>query len=514
MKRFLLGCVVMLLVSLVQAEEGKEIAELRKKAEAGDSVSQFNLGLRYAKGDGVPKERTEAAKWFRKAAEQGHPKAQFRLGGAYSSGDGVEKNSAEALKWMYQGAEQDATCAAMLGFFFRYGLDIPMDKTEAIKWFRKAATQGSVNAQYQLGSMYVAGEGVPKDDAEAVKWLRMAAEQGDASSQYVLGLLYVQGQGVTKDLTQAVRWIRKAAEQGNSGAQNTLGVLYQKGEGVLKNEIEALAWYYLGAFGGDENSIRNRDSEERRLGQQATLMAQQRSAELLKQIEVSKANREASNSEKPDATVVSGPKSSGSGAIISSHGHILTAAHVVGGAKRVEVVTVKGTQSAAVLRIDETNDIAVLKIEGGLYDPFPIAPSRRIRLGQIVATIGFPHIEIQGFSPKVTRGEISSLNGIADDPRSWQISVPIQSGNSGGPLLDENGNLVGVVVSKLGLKAAQATGDITQNVNYAVKSAYALALLEPYLDSGAPEPNQPSAKPSFEDMVATAQKSVVLILVY
>jgi hypothetical protein len=78
----------------------------------------------------------------------------------------------------------------------------------------------------------------------------------------------------------------------------------------------------------------------------------------------------------------------------------------------------------------------------------------------------------------------------------------------------ENGNLVGVVVSKLGLKAAKVTGDLRQNVNYAVKSSYALALLEPYLGSEAPEPNQAAAKPRFEDMVAKAQQSVVLILVY
>jgi S1-C subfamily serine protease len=90
----------------------------------------------------------------------------------------------------------------------------------------------------------------------------------------------------------------------------------------------------------------------------------------------------------------------------------------------------------------------------------------------------------------------------------------VQTGNSGGPLLDENGNLVGVVVSKLGLKAAKLTGDLPQNVNYAVKSAYALALLEPYLGGDPPEPNQSSTKPRFEDMVAKAQQSVVLILVY
>lgn len=117
-------------------------------------------------------------------------------------------------------------------------------------------------------------------------------------------------------------------------------------------------------------------------------------------------------------------------------------------------------------------------------------------------------------SPKVTRGEISSLNGFADDPRSWQVSVPVQSGNSGGPLLDENGNLVGIVQAKLGLSAAKATGDLPQNVSYAVKSAYALPLLEPYLDDGAIEPNEGNKQRRFEDMVEQVQRSVVLILVY
>ena len=192
----------------------------------------------------------------------------------------------------------------------------------------------------------------------------------------------------------------------------------------------------------------------------------------------------------------------------------MTSAHVVTGARTVKIFTAQGMKTASVLRIDEANDLAVLKLAEGTYPALPVAPSRRIRLGQTVATIGFPNVEIQGFSPKVTKGEISSLSGIGDDPRAWQISVPVQPGNSGGPLLDENGNLIGVVVSKLGLKAAQATGDIPQNVNYAVKSTYALALLEPYLDASAPEPNQGATKPRFEDMVAKAQQSVVLILVY
>ena len=216
----------------------------------------------------------------------------------------------------------------------------------------------------------------------------------------------------------------------------------------------------------------------------------------------------------PNANNEAQPRASGTGAIVSSSGHVLTAAHVVAGATRISVVCDQGIKSATIVRFDETNDLAVLKLASGAYDAMPISPSRRVRLGQSVATIGFPHIDLQGFSPKVTRGEISSLNGFGDDPRSWQVSVPVQSGNSGGALIDDSGNLVGVIVSKLGLNATRVTGDITQNVNYAVKSAYALALLEPYLDSNTPVPFQLTNKPSFEDMVAKALKSVVLILVY
>ena len=80
-------------------------------------------------------------------------------------------------------------------------------------------------------------------------------------------------------------------------------------------------------------------------------------------------------------------------------------------------------------------------------------------------------------------------------------------------ICDESGNVIGVVVAKLGWKAAAATGDLPQNVGYAVKSAYALPLLEPYLDGNALAPNQAGKKPRFEDMVAKAQESVVLIIV-
>jgi S1-C subfamily serine protease len=393
------------------------------------------------------------------------------------------------------------------------GDGVPKNSAEAVKWYRKAADQGNANARHNLANMYNTGDGVPKDSTEAAKWYRKAAEQGDANAQDNLGVKYSSGDGVPKDSAEAVKWFRKAAELGYADAQYNLAVMYADGDGVPKDTIETLAWLNISAAAGNAQAMQGRREFEDYLGRDATLVAQQRSKEILKEIEAAKAHQMASKSSPSAAgAVTTAPKSSGSGAIVSAQGHVLTAAHVVADAATLSVVTAQGTWPATVLRIDESNDVAILKISGGPYVPLPIAPSRRVRLGQMVATIGFPNIGIQGFSPKVTRGEISSLNGIADDPRGWQISVPVQPGNSGGPLLDEDGNLIGVVVSKLGLKAAQATGDIPQNVNYAVKSAYALALLEPYLGNDAPEPRQ--APISFEDMVAQAQQSVVLVLAY
>jgi S1-C subfamily serine protease len=132
-----------------------------------------------------------------------------------------------------------------------------------------------------------------------------------------------------------------------------------------------------------------------------------------------------------------------------------------------------------------------------------------------VATIGFPNVGLQGFSPKLAKGEIASLSGPQDDPRYFQISVPVQPGNSGGALVDERGNVVGVVSGKLDLAAAVATsGTLPENVNYAVKSSFLLGFLEsvPEVSAKLKEANTKGRK--FEDVVKSAEQAAVLVLVY
>lgn len=116
---------------------------------------------------------------------------------------------------------------------------------------------------------------------------------------------------------------------------------------------------------------------------------------------------------------------------------------------------------------------------------------------------------------KLAKGEIASLAGARDDARHFQISAPIQPGNSGGALVDERGNVIGLVVAKLSQQAALATsGTLAENVNYAVKLSYLLSFLEsvPAVAAQLKEPNT-KARP-FEDVVKDVEQATVLVMVY
>ncbi len=164
--------------------------------------------------------------------------------------------------------------------------------------------------------------------------------------------------------------------------------------------------------------------------------------------------------------------------------------------------------------MDAANDLALLKADGR-FTCLPIAASRTAALGGTVATVGFPDIGLQGFAPKLAKGEIASLSGAGDDARYFQISVPVQPGNSGGALVDERGNVIGIVSAKLDAGAAlAASGALPENVNYAVKSSFLLSFLEsvPDVDAKLKTPNTKEEK--FEDVVKQAQDAAVLVLVY
>jgi TPR repeat protein len=123
----------------------------------------------------------------------------------------------------------------------------------------KVAEQGDAGAQFRLGVMYAFGLGVPQDYAETVKWWRRAAEQGNIRAQPSLGNMYRNGVGVPQNYAEALRWYRLAAEQGNADAQFALGVMYEKGEGVPKDYILVHMWFNLAVSRGSSSGTKNRD---------------------------------------------------------------------------------------------------------------------------------------------------------------------------------------------------------------------------------------------------------------
>ncbi len=157
-----------------------KIDQLKVDAEAGDARAQFELGLRYAEGEGVKADNKEAAKWMMRAAEAGIPPAQFRMGVMFERGQGV-----------------------------------PRDTGQAKSWYQRAANAGNRKAMYNLAVLLSDGSAGKPDYKSAAEWFLAAAELGVKDSQYNIALLYERGLGVEVNLVEAYKWYAAAAAQGD-----------------------------------------------------------------------------------------------------------------------------------------------------------------------------------------------------------------------------------------------------------------------------------------------------------
>jgi S1-C subfamily serine protease len=382
--------------------------------------------------------------------------------------------------------------------------------SKAIEEIKTKAEKGDAQAQYSLGACYSDGRGVAHDSAEAVKWCRKAAEQDYVPAQLDLGSYYYYGIGVAEDYVEAVRWFRKAAEQNNAGAQYYLGHCYALGQGVAQDYVQAYKWYNLSAA---QDPFPNTIDERDRVGGVMTPNQIAEGQKLARNFKPRKAPKPGTAVSTTDL-LDSRPLASGTGFFVSEDGYLISNAHVVEGGTQIRLVTNLGLLSAKVLNVDMANDLALLKASGR-FAPLPIISSRTVKLGGTVATVGFPDPGLQGFAPKLAKGEIAALSGAGDDARYFQISVPLQPGNSGGALVDERGNVIGIVSAKLDAAAAlAATGSLPENVNYAVKSSLLLSFLESLPAVSAKLKVPATAGRKFEDVVKSAQEAAVLVLVY
>jgi TPR repeat protein len=463
---------------------------LRASAQAGDQKAQVNLGV--ALLTAKPSNPQEALEWFRKASAQGNAIAATNIGEMYANGLGVAKNA-----------------------------------TEAATWYRLGADRGNAPAQNQLGRLYESGQGVPQDYAEAIKWYRLAADQKHSAAQTNLGAMYAQGHGVPADHVEAVRLFRLSAGQGNPVGQANLGMQYMAGKGVGQNDAAAYFWLNLAAARLPAAMAQVRDRTARARDAVAARLA----APELERVQRMAASWKPGSADvpsdgpvgsraqtagapaaaRPPGGAAAGQQVSGTGFVVSQSGAVLTNNHVVTQCR--EIRARHGTNALGVLSLvaaDTQNDLALLKLPARFPDAAVFREERGVRQGDSVIVYGFPLAGGLAAQGNLTTGTISALAGIGNDSRILQVSAPVQPGNSGGPLLDAGGNVLGIIMGQLNaLKVAAVVGTLPQNVNFAIKASVART----FLDSNAIDYRTTAATPDLKvaDVGDRAKKFTLFI---
>lgn len=419
------------------------LATCKSAAEHGDASCQNLIGILYSEGRGVQRSEPEAARWFRKAAEQGHGQACFNLGRAYHFGLGVKQSNEEAAKWYGKAADLHVPQGELgLGVLI---ISVDRNYREGLKWIRKAARQGLPAAEAMLGTSYEHGMGVKENDRTAVKWYLLGANHGEPLAQTNLAALYEQGKGLERDLAEAYFWYAVAAK--NPAAP-------EKDRKIAEEGVKRLSAKLTRPQLADvDEAVRRFNSGNA----SAVRLPPERSSK----------------------AAASGPRlyATGSGFYVTTAGHVLSNNHVVAGCSEVKITEGERSTPVKILATDTNLDLALVQLPHAAPAAVVFRESAP-RLGESVVVMGFPLSGLLSSDAVVTTGIVSALAGMRDDRHQLQISAPVQPGNSGGPLLDPAGHLVGVVVSKLdGVRMASLTGAIPENVNFAIKAEEARSFL-------------------------------------
>lgn len=219
-------------------------------------------------------------------------------------------------------------------------------------------------------------------------------------------------------------------------------------------------------------------------------------------------NTKAQESNKRNNQATNDPALTGMGTCFaaSPDGHLVTNDHVIRGASKINVRLPDGEIfDVKLIKSSPSTDLAILKIDAKTKNFLPIVSSRSVKRGDKVFTVGYPVAGMLGLEAKYTEGVISSMSGIDNEPIVYQITVPVQPGNSGGPLVNEDGQVVGVITSTASfLEFLEYSGTMPQNINWAVKSDYLL----PMIDFNPPT-NKTTSR---DDAINAAEKASCMVI--
>lgn len=449
------------------AERRANAKRIREAAEDGDVKAQLALGLMHATGgQGVRHSYKDAAKWFKAASAQGDAHATYYLGVLYSIGKGVDQDSDEALRlFRAAAAKNDPAAMVAIGDAYNDGDGVSEDAKQAYSWYKRAAEMNYPRGQTMVGWFMLTGRGgAPKDSKQAAGMVRAGAEQGDGMSMFVLAQLLSVGEGVSKDPRQAYMWALLASDRDVDKADTLISQLdrqlsaadkdaaRQQAQGWRPKKAGQSADPYIGKGGKDDDGQGGGASDK---------------------------STKSGGSQGGQAAAQGQVVATGSGFFVSRQGHVVTNHHVIKGCSRLDLGNEAiGMMPAQVMGDDPGNDLALLKTG---YEPKSVANFRSgpVRQAENVMAYGYPLTGLVSSGGNATSGNITALTGMRDDVRYYQMSAPVQPGNSGGPMVDASGNVVGVVVSKLdALGVAKVINDIPQNVNFAIKASLAANFLD------------------------------------
>ena len=410
----------------------------QKAVDQGDKESLFDLAEMHKNGEGFDKNTDKAVELFIKAAELGYAEAQDKLAKYYLRAIYVKRDYKKSLYWANKAADQGVAQAYnTLAYLYITGKDVvEINAEKAFEYYNKAADLGNVKAITNLAKHYLAGLGVKKDKPKAFKLFKKAADLGNAASQHQMGIFYEFGIVVQKDLKKAKEWYVKAINQNYKKSQMALASMYYYGDkdtNAKKNYKKAAEWYRTAAKNDKEN-------EE----------------DKLIDVKIS---------------------SSGSGFFVTPN-HIVTNNHVTEDCDELEVKNKGYKATVELLDTDSTTDLSIL-VTGKPNNSFLYLRNRKpVVTGEQSIALGYPFSSTLGSELKVTSGNIAALTGFNNNIAEFQLTSPVQPGNSGGPLLDDNGNVIGVIVSRLETSAEITGSRPAQNVNFAIKSNMAKIFMD------------------------------------
>jgi TPR repeat protein len=241
-------CLLTIVANPLFATNMDDINFLQDQALRGDSEAQAVLGDIYARGESRPRDWTMAKRWYEEAANGGNTYAQYMLGLIYQLGLTGPADAAQANYW-YMSADQHKNsprAKRMVGQFFADYDNAQYNPEQAFRWYESAALAGDVEAQDNMGDIYLEGKWVEEDVLSAVKWYGKAAAQRSPYAQYSLGQMFYTGYPTfPQDYAQSLGWFYQAAVQCFVAAQYMMGDLYYTGEGVKQSNVQAYAWWTL-----------------------------------------------------------------------------------------------------------------------------------------------------------------------------------------------------------------------------------------------------------------------------